>query len=68
MDQVELINTLTRTLLSIATVAVSEDPQELKTDLEAIKYEAKKALEIAGYDFELLMGGIRDRVTGNFEA
>lgn len=60
MDQIELLNNLTRCLLSIATIAISDDPAELKTDLEAIKIEARKALEGAGYDFELLMGGKPD--------
>lgn len=57
MDQTEITNTLIKALMSVAVMAISDDADELKVDLKAAKHEARKALEIVGYDFEMLMGG-----------
>lgn len=55
MNQLEIYDEALKALLAIAATKVSNDPKEIKEDIDCIVAEAERVLKLAGYDFNSLM-------------
>ena len=55
MNQLEIYDEALKALLAIASTKISNDPKEIKEDIDGIVEEAKRVLKLAGYDYNMLM-------------
>lgn len=56
MNQLEIHDEALKALLAIAVTKASDNPEDMREDIDGMVTEARRVLRLAGYDFNMLMG------------